>query len=93
VFGLRVDYASVMAQQQKVAAAAGVWVRDVVPDSPAAKGLKPLGDEPRRWLVTAVDGAAVATPAEFHKAAAGRAKVKLTLRDPSTGRDAEVTLP
>jgi hypothetical protein len=42
-----------------------------------------------------VDGTAVASPADFYKAARGKEKVKLTLFDPSEmpPRDRELTLP
>jgi serine protease Do len=93
VFGLRVDYGSMHPQQRRAVVGAGVCVREVAADSPAAKQFKALGDDPRRWLVTHVNGTEVGDPAQFHKAAAGRAAVKLTLYDPSAKQDAEVTLP
>jgi serine protease Do len=96
VFGLRVDYGSILAQPANGGRAggvpAGVTVREVVPDSPAAKA---LGERPERWLVTRVNGGPVATPAEFYKAAKGQKSITLTLRDPGEpgARDREVTLP
>jgi serine protease Do len=97
VFGLRVDYSSLLLQQDRRAAEQGmpepgVLVRDVEPGSPAAKKFKPLGDDPRRWLVTHVNGKPVRTPDEFYRAA-GRRPVKLRLLDPNpTARDREQTL-
>jgi hypothetical protein len=102
VFGLRVDYGSVLAQQliraPRVVASGvepGVSVREVVPDSPAAARFKDLGDSPTRWLITHVNGTAVTTPAEFYKATKGQQSVKLTLLDPTelNRRPRELTLP
>ncbi len=105
VFGLRVDHGSVLAQQLQLLKGGevrisggvppGVMVRELAPDSQAATAFKKLGDRPERWLITHVNGANVATPTEFYKAAKGQASVKLTVRDPSeqTPRDQEVTIP
>lgn len=105
VFGLRVDHGSVLAQQlsdlkggevrTSVGVPPGVMVRELVPNSRAATAFKKLGDRPERWLITQVNGANVATPTEFYKAAKGQASIKLTVRDPAdqTPRDQEVTIP
>ena len=98
VFGLRVDYNSVLAQSPPRPAEGvsnGVCVREVAPGSPAAAAFKKLSDNPKRWLITQVNGVAVSTPAEFYKAAKGQQSVKLTVQDPSepNPRDREVTLP
>lgn len=93
VFGLRVDYGSILSQRNIIAIPPGVCVREVVADSPAAKGFKTLGDAPERWLVTQVNGVTAPTPAEFYKAARGQEKVKLTLLDPTTNTRRELTLP
>jgi serine protease Do len=102
VFGLRVEYGSILAQKLPIGEARtgngvgpGVCVRELTPNSPAATAFKKLGDRPERWLITHVNGAAVATPAEFYKAAKGQASVKLTVRDPSelNPRDREVSFP
>jgi serine protease Do len=102
VFGLRVDYGSILAQQlgrvARVAAGGvdpGVSVREVVADSPAAVQFKTLGDPPTRWLITHVNGAAVTTPAEFYKTTKGQPSVKLTVVDPTelNRRPRELTLP
>jgi serine protease Do len=93
VFGLRVDYPMVLGQQQKARVPPGVSVRELVPDSPAAKQFKTLGDAPERWLVTHVNGAEVTTPAEFYKAARGKESVKLTLFDTKDDSRPELTLP
>jgi serine protease Do len=98
VFGRTVEYASPLAQRLDAegrgfnTAARGVSVREVAADSPAAKA---LGERPERWLITAVNGNPVATPAEFYKAAKGQKSIKLTLQDPTEprGREREVTLP
>jgi len=102
VFGLSVEYSSVMTQRlagnrtvEENGVAPGVCVREVAPKSPAVERFKTLGDDPNRWLITKVDGTAVRTPSEFYKAASGREKVKLTLIDPTETkpREHELTLP
>jgi serine protease Do len=99
VFGLRVDYSSVLVlalidndQIRANGAATGVCVRELVPNSPAAKK---LGDRHTRLLITRVNGTEVSTPAEFYKAARGQQSIKLTVQDPTEvrPRDQEVTLP
>ena len=97
VFGLRVDYGSILAQTPPRTAGgvpSGVCVRELAPNSPAAAAFKKLGDE-KRWLITHVNGVAVSTPAEFYKTAKGQASIKLTVKDPSepNPRDREVSFP
>src|SRR6476469_9547148 len=89
VYGLRVDYASVLTPSQPGESIPnGVVVREVEPGKPAkVKGLQEYSD-----FITAVNGSAVRTPADFYREA-GRAvqageSVRLNLRD---GRI--VTLP
>jgi serine protease Do len=102
VFGLRVDFGST----RPVALAGGrgfnppqgippgVWIREVVADSPAATKFKALGEKPEDWTVVKVNDAEVSTPGEFYKAARGLDKVKLTLRNPQPpGREREMVLP
>lgn len=98
VFGLRVEYGSILAQpvqRPTTGVPPGVCVREVVPNSQAAAAFKKLGDRPERWLITHVNGAAVTTPAAFYKATKGQASVKLTVRDPFevNGRVHEVSVP
>jgi serine protease Do len=98
VFGVRVEYSSILQQRtakQPSAIPAAVWVREVVPNSPAADKFKTLGDDPTRWLIKDVNGEAVKTPSEFYKAAKGQEKVKLTLVDVNDPdhRTKELTLP
>ncbi|MCI0701194.1 MAG: PDZ domain-containing protein [Planctomycetia bacterium] len=102
VFGLRVDYGSILSQKlnnnrrgELIGVPSGVCVRELVADSPAAAAFKKLGEGPTRWLITHVNGNAVATPAEFHKAVKGQESIKLTVRDPAeaNGREREVTIP
>lgn len=88
VFGLRVDYNSILAVQltgprnDPVSVPAGVCVREVLEDSPADKQFKTLGDDPKRWLITHVNGETIANPSGFYKAARGQERIKLTLIDP-----------
>jgi S1-C subfamily serine protease len=72
---------------------AGVSVRELAPDSPAAARFKTLGDSPTRWLVTAVDGRPVRNPGEFYAAARGKKSVTLSLADTVSGNPAQLTLP
>jgi serine protease Do len=93
VFGLRVDYPTVLGQQKQASVPPGVSVRDLVADSPAAKRFKDLGDAPERWFVTHVNGVEVTTPAEFYKAARGKESVKLTLFDTKDDTTRDLKLP
>ncbi len=100
VFGLRVEYASVLQQVNAQAGATspdrpGVGVKDVAPGSPAAAAFKGADGAGGRWLVTHVDGTAVAAPAEFYAAARGRRSVRLTAVDyaATDPRPREITLP
>jgi serine protease Do len=102
VFGLRVEYGSILAQKLPMDARplgngvpAGVCVREIAPNSQAAAAFKKLGDRPERWLITHINGAGIATPAEFYKAAKGQQSVKLTVIDPTelNRKEHEVTLP
>jgi serine protease Do len=102
IFGLRVDYASTRTvpvpgerwTQVNMIVPAGVWVRDVVPDSPAANKFETLGEKPEQWTVIRVNGRAVNSPGEFYKAARGLDKVRLALVNPrAPNREYELTLP
>ena len=104
VFGLRVDYSSVLAQvlfggpffggARFGEIPKGVVVREVAADSPAAAKFKLLGDN-AHWVITHVNGTPTLTPPEFYKAAKGQQSLKLTVIDPTetNGRQREVTLP
>lgn len=100
VFGLRVDHGSVLVQQLLAPEVAlrlppGVVIRELMPGSPAETKLKPLLEGPGRWLITAVNGQAVASPKEFYAAAKDQPRVRLTLVDPfsSPAQTREITLP
>jgi serine protease Do len=101
VFGLRVDYGSLLAQPLAGGRApgygvpAGVCVRELLPNSPAANAFKRLGDVPTRWLITRVNGNSVNTPTEFYKAAKGQPSVKLTVIAPDelNPKSREVSVP
>jgi serine protease Do len=100
VFGLRVDYGSVLAQtlsdfgRRGSGVPHGVMVRDLEPDSPAAARFKSLGDN-NRWVVTQVNGVATRTPPDFYKTARGQQSLKLTVLDAAdpTAKPRELTLP
>jgi serine protease Do len=97
VFGLRVDYESILAMGLNDGPRighdipAGVTVRELVPDSPAAAKFK----DNTRWLITHLNGTPTPTPADFYKAAQGAPSVKLTVYDTSADnpRPRDVTLP
>src|SRR5579883_280024 len=101
VMGLSVDYGSLLSQQVVdngrvgLGGPAGVCVRELVANSPAAAAFKKLGDRPERWLITHVNGNGVNTPAEFYKETKGQKTIKLTVLDPGelNPREREVTLP
>jgi S1-C subfamily serine protease len=90
IFGLRVDYSSVMAQalfnpfggRLVIEIPRGVHVRELVPHSPAAAKFKALGDNDR-WVITQVNGVSVLTPTAFYKEARGAKSLKLTVTDPT----------
>jgi serine protease Do len=94
VFGLRVDYSSILAQSLMSGVPPGVVVRELGPNSPAAAKFNPLGN-PNRWVITRVNGTRVTTPAEFYKAAEGQPSVKLTLLDATVpnAKEQDLTLP
>ncbi|MDB5308295.1 MAG: degQ 1 [Gemmataceae bacterium] len=100
VFGLWVDYESVLAMtltdgiRAGLDVPAGVTVRELVPDSPAAARFRAIG-ETKSWLITHVNGTPTPSPADFYQAAKGIQSVKLTVYDVSLDnpRAREVTLP
>lgn len=96
VFGLRVDWGSVIAQGGFGAQVLppGVVVRELVPESPAAAKFKTLGDN-ARWVVTHVNGTPTPTPPAFYAAARDQRAVRLTLLDPADRGAAtrQLTLP
>jgi serine protease Do len=96
VFGLRVDYLDIQAQQDKVppdGLVVGVNVREVTANSPAAHKFKTLGDNPTNWIITHVNGTPIATPSEFYTITKGQPTVKLTLRDWNEAKPRELILP
>ena len=102
VFGLRVEYGSILSQKlipneprARLAVPPGLCVRELIADSSAAAAFKKLGDQPDRWLITHINGTPVSTPAEFYKAAKGQETIRLTVKDPAepNPRDREVTFP
>jgi S1-C subfamily serine protease len=99
VFGLRVDYTSLLQQQpvflgERRHVNSGVTIRELESGSPAEAKLKPfLGG--KALVITNVNGTDVTTPAEFYKAARGARTVTLTLMPAteSADRPRTVTLP
>lgn len=96
-FGLRVEYSSVMQAEQGSGArglSPGVMIRELVPGSPAEARFKQLGgDQPARWLITAVDGTLTPKPSAFYAATAGKKSFTLSLIDPASDKPSQLTLP
>ncbi|VTS06292.1 trypsin-like peptidase domain-containing protein [Tuwongella immobilis] len=66
VFGLRVDYSSVMLDAVRLTEVPrGVLVREIEPGSPAEQKLKKLQDNVGRLLITEVNGVPIINPSEF----------------------------
>ncbi len=86
--GLRVDYASILAQRialQRIPR--GVAIREVVPGSPADKARLQVD-----YVVTRVGGRPVTTPAEFYDAMAkAEGPVELSVLNPE-GREDRVVI-
>jgi serine protease Do len=83
VFGLRVDYSSLLQQQpmflgERRHVNPGVTIRELEPDSPAEAKLTPFLAG-KAMVITSVNGKEVTTPAEFYEAARGTRSVRLTL--------------
>jgi serine protease Do len=102
VFGVRVDYSSVIiplivnpfAGRNVPYVADGVALREVIADSPAAAKFPNFGEN-NRIIISHVDGVAVRTPAEFYSEAKGKKSVTLKVAE-ATDRFSqvkEVTLP
>lgn len=99
VYGLRVDYSSVLLVQKQNAPRGavaprippGVVVRELEPGSAAEAKFKAIDDAPNQWLITQVNGKPVATPADFYREAAGVGTRTVSLKlinpdDPSQER-------
>ncbi len=101
VFGLRVDYSSLLSQTFRGGpngvggVPLGVSIREIIPNSPAATRFKALGDNPNRFLITAVNGTRTPNPADFYKATRGQATVKLSVLDVTeqNPQERDITLP
>ena len=100
--GLRVDYSSLLAQQQglgpgfrMISAQNGVIVRELIPKSAAEARFKKLANPQSRWLITAVNGKDVRTPAEFYAEAGRNRSATLTVSNAMepNGDTQTVTLP
>ena len=98
VFGLRVDWGSTVTIKAGVAAeglSESVAVREIEPNSPAARKLREFDPELKgTWMVLAVNGRPAVNPARFAALTAGNGPATLrmlNLSDPDRPRD--VTLP
>jgi serine protease Do len=93
VFGLRVDYSSILSIDSNPPE--GVLVKELEPGSAAEKKLKDWADR-SRLIVVAVDGQPVPTPAEFYRLTAGKKSVTIdfveAIRDSTTKRG-RIVLP
>jgi serine protease Do len=106
VFGLRVDYLSILTQALdprvqspfQSAPIKGVGIREITANSPAADKFKKLGDNHSSLVITHLNGTPVANPGDFYKAAKGQSSVNLTIRELDANADVlptihELTLP
>lgn len=99
VYGLRVEYSSILAQQGGGPGIRprtnwnGVLVHELEPKSRAEAVFKENGIGTGRWLVTKVNDKAVRTPAAFYAAAKNAQTVRLALSDTTTSETKVVTLP
>ncbi|HEX3147376.1 MAG TPA: trypsin-like peptidase domain-containing protein [Gemmataceae bacterium] len=92
VHGLRVEYGSTLATGSNPPE--GVLIRELEPNSPAAKKLKDWLDKGPQLIITAVNGEPVPAPTDFYRVAAGKASVTLDIVE--LGNEAsrkKVTLP
>ena len=82
VFGLRVDYSSLIAKNKVIGDVrtqrSGVILREPEPGSPAAAKLHQYLNG-NSHVITKVNGKPVSTPPEFYKEASGARRVTLTL--------------
>lgn len=87
VFGLRVDYSSVVEADTPIPE--GVYIRDVEKGSAAEKKYKDLLER-GRWLIVSVNGKPVPSPQDFHREAAA-AKGSLELKIVEAVKNPETT--
>jgi serine protease Do len=80
IFGLRVDYTSILIQGSNTNFPTGVLVRELVKDSPAEAKLQPRA-EGTRMVITHVNGKAVSDPPEFYEAVKNKASIELRVVD------------
>ncbi|QEL17882.1 trypsin-like peptidase domain-containing protein [Limnoglobus roseus] len=99
VYGLRVEYSSLLAQQVNGPGGTrgglnwqSVIVQELEPKSRAEAAFKQAGIESNRWFITAVNDTPTPTPAAFYSAAKKAQTVRLTLSD-SLGHTKVVSLP
>jgi serine protease Do len=91
IFGLRVDYASTLSPGSNPPE--GVLVKELEPGSPAAKKLGEWASK-STLIVTAVNGEAVSTPADFRRLAGGKSSITLDVEEFSPeGTRKKVILP
>jgi serine protease Do len=103
VFGLRVEYSSVLLLQMQMAGdqramiqglPSGVVVRELDPGSIAEQRFKALGVPVSRWVIREVNGKPISNPTEFYNETRSKKSVTLTLVDPTSQQsDRQITLP
>ena len=98
VYGLRVEYSSILAQQVNGPGIRarlnwnGVIVQELEPKSRAEAAFKELNLPSSRWFITRLNDTPTPTPAAFYAAAKKAQTVRLTLSD-ANGEQKVVTLP
>ena len=80
VFGIRVDYTSVLMTNNSIPLPTGVYVREIIKESPAESKLKPRR-EGDRMIITQVNGKAISNPADFFEAVKNKGSLELKVVD------------
>jgi serine protease Do len=80
VFGMRIDYTSVLMQNDEIPLPTGVLIRDIQKGSLAEERLKPKR-EGDRMVITHVNGKEISSPEEFYQAVKDKGSLELKVVD------------
>jgi serine protease Do len=80
VFGIRVDYTSVLMQGTSVTMPTGVLIREIQKNTPAAQKIEPKS-EGNRMVITHVNAKPVTDPSEFYEAVKNKTTLELRVVD------------
>lgn len=87
VFGIRVDYTSVLLQGTSVNVPTGVLIRELQKNTPGARKIQPLA-EGNRMIITHVNSKPVTDPSEFYEAVKNKTSLELRIVDVVPNYDA-----